>query len=157
MHEFGHFIDLPQKREVKISKNKDIKQTFEVELEAYKKQSTKTQQDYIKYLIHPTECLFHISQPLEEALGDAEMSLFAGDLPLLFRMRLLEYQANFPELIAKFINACDEQAKCLPYKMENFPEAQPWTWDDITRVLSKEDQHPDRRSRQSCAIGYRYR
>ena len=39
------------------------------------------------------------------------MSIFASDLPLQLRMRLLEYQANFPELIAKYINACDEQVK----------------------------------------------
>ena len=112
MHEFGHFIDLPQKRDVKISKNSEIKQTFKAELEAYKKQSTKTQQDYIDYLINPNaDTYLHVSEPLQEALGDAEMSIFASDLPLQLRMRLLEYQANFPELIAKYINACDEQVK----------------------------------------------
>jgi hypothetical protein len=111
VHEFGHFIDISGKRDFKISKNDDIQKTFEAELEAYKSHSTIIQQGYINYLINPTTDFFHTSEPLEEALGDAEMGMFASDLPLRLRMRLLEFQANFPELIAKYINACDEQAK----------------------------------------------
>lgn len=111
MHEFGHFADLPQKYVTAISKGKGMGETFDKELAAYKDNSTQIQQDYVDYLIHYNYGLDGESEPLKESLGDAEMGVFATDLPLQLRMRLLEFQANFPELIAKFINAYDKQAK----------------------------------------------
>lgn len=36
-------------------------------------------------------------------------------------------------------NGNNNEGKNLPYKMENFPEAQSWTWSAITRVLTKEE------------------
>ena len=111
MHEFGHFADLPQKYVTAISKGKGMGETFDKELAAYKDNSTQIQQDYVDYLIHYNYGWDGESEPLKESLGDAEMGVFATDLPLQLRMRLLEFQANFPELIAKFINAYDKQAK----------------------------------------------
>ena len=40
-------------------------------------------------------------------------------------------------------NGNTNEGKNLPYKMENMPEVQQWTWEAITRVLTKEEVNND--------------